>query len=108
MASWTNESFLEDLDRDYPGVDWDAVPDAETFPDVFEVKGIDLDGRGWSIFPPFVSRQAAEDWIACRLHGTRSCQIVVTKPTEAIDMEIWRDLRKDILAGKKMFPMYLP
>src|SRR4051812_6776669 len=40
MAGWTNESFMADLERDFgPDYDWNAVPDPDTLPDIYVVKG---------------------------------------------------------------------
>lgn len=40
MANLTNETFLEELERDYPGMDWDAVPSADNAPDVWKITGM--------------------------------------------------------------------
>ena len=35
----TNEEFLEGLERDYPDMDWDNLPDIEDAPDVWIIDG---------------------------------------------------------------------
>lgn len=36
MCNLTNEKFMEELERDHPGFDWDSF-DIETYPDVWKI-----------------------------------------------------------------------
>lgn len=35
-----NEEFLKELERDYPDMDWDGLPDLNAYPDVWHVEGM--------------------------------------------------------------------
>lgn len=40
MAGWTNESFLEMIQREYPNFDWAGLPDLESSPSHWELHAL--------------------------------------------------------------------
>lgn len=75
MADFTNEKFMEDLEKDYPNFDWDNF-DIETYPDVWKINATMTTRRvflktgsvlqsvaGYGIDTEFPSQEAAELFI---------------------------------------------
>jgi hypothetical protein len=148
----TNEQFLEGLEKDYPDVDWDNLPDTETAPDVWIIDGWehertvflkhkDRDERerkrtiAFSISHEYTSYEEAAAklqsmktdplWCEEKLTDDNSdgpvpfikhmgpviferTTIRKTKPRESLNLYVMKELREKVLAGKKVFPMYLP
>jgi len=130
----TDEEFMAGLERDYPNEDWDSVPDPETFPDIYTVhgqqweqtmpfKGKQLPPRKthFSVGAEYATMEEAQAQVEkCKAWGTtyhnrstftiipESLEIKAEKPRAAVDKWLMKGFREDILAGKKVFPMYLP
>ena len=130
----TNEEFMADLERDYPNEDWDNLPDPETFPDVYTVHGKQWEQtmpfKDKQLPPRQVEFEVGVEYATieeaqaqvekCKAWGTtyyhrstftvipESLEIRAVKPREAVDKWLMKEFRADILAGKKVFPMYLP
>ncbi len=123
----TNEQFLSDLDRDFPNENWDAVPDPETFPDVYTVhgkthrstymKGMQPprwvhDQMAFAVDAEYATIEEVQAQVElCKMWKDivlDSLEIRTVKPRHAVEKWLMKTLREDVLAGKKVFPMYLP
>ena len=123
----TDKQFMEDLERDYPNEDWDNVPNPDSFPDVYTVHGARWETNYMSgMRPPYwdtrkvyfsvegeyKTREEAEEQVErCKTWEDivpESLEIRAVKPREAVHKWLCKEWREDILAGKKVFPMYLP
>ena len=123
----TNEQFMADLERDFPDEDWDKVPDPDTFPDVYTVHGQQWDVQ-WmkGMRPPYWDCRTVSFSVDGEFSTIEEAQVQVEKckawpkvvpwsleiktckPVAAVDKFLMKEFRADILAGKKVFPMYLP
>jgi len=119
----TNEEFMENLERDYPGEDWDAVPDPATLPDIYEV-------HGWKwaeVGPPWKRTMRKQAFAVVTEYKTyeeaqaqvercktwegivpEEIEIRALKPSDAVWKHFDKECRERILKGEKVFPMYLP
>lgn len=123
----TNDQFMADLERDYPNENWDAVPDPETFPDVYTVHGKQHESQYMKgMTPPYWhhyqlsftvdAEYATIEEAQAQVERCKTWEDVVldsleirnVKPRHACDKWMLKMFREDILAGKKVFPMYLP
>jgi len=130
----TNADFLIDLEKNYPDMDWDAF-DIEKCPDVWKISGMQHrrmihkkrvyeDKTGFEIAKEYTSYEDAvaaleemkssAQWAKGVPLGTygpvdwETVKITKTKSDEHVDLEIMQILRKDVLDGKKVFPLLLP
>ncbi len=103
----TNEQFMADLERDYPNENWDNVPDPSTLPDIYIVEG-----TNFSVETEYATIEDAQSQVErCKTWDgviPESITIRISKPRAGLDKFMMKQLRDEILAGKKVFPMCLP
>lgn len=123
----SNEDFMKQLEEEFPGEDWDNLPDIETLPDVFTVHGYQMvdsppsgkfQGKfgkqqtGFTVHKEYPTRQEAEAQVErCKTwEGVipESIEIRVNKPEAEVWKRFCKDCREAIGRGEKVFPMYLP
>lgn len=115
-----DEQFLKDLEKDFPNVDWDNLPDIETIPDIYIVEGMNWDvvkaGLAkeikFSIDKEYKTKEEAEKQIEiCKTWNgiiPESLTIKTQKPEEEVFKRFYADCLKRIKNGEKVFPIYLP
>jgi hypothetical protein len=114
----TNEEFMKKIERDYPDVDWDNITDINLVPNIFKISGYEyVNGhrKKFEIYQEYKSKEEAEvvlDQMRQNPVWSKviwdSVKIRETKPLAAVELSLTKELRADILEGKKVFPMYLP
>jgi len=123
----TNEEFLKQMEEEFPGEDWDNLPDIETLPDVFTVHGLQwmdsppsgkFKGKfgkqktGFTVQGEYATRAEAEAQVErCKTwEGVipESLEIRENKPEKEVWKRFSKDCRDAIGRGEKVFPMYLP
>lgn len=117
----SDHDFLRMIEEEFPNEDWDAVPDPETLPDIYKVQGQWLQPaagkrkecvESFEVQNEYVTREQAEAQLErCKTwEGVlpESLKIVTLKPWAALSRALYRDWRREILEGKKVFPLNLP